>query len=938
MGFAACVMLTSVAKGEPFGSTRTIALRVGVEAQSEPFTFASKSGAPAGFCIDLLNAAAADQRLRLQFTMLSWADLLQQFKDGNLDVISNIAYTPDRAAYADFTIPSLTLEGAMFVRKGLPPIRSDNDIRKLRVAVGKDTMAYQFLHARGLDANIVPIQGLRACLEKVNDGNVDATFGVRLIGEKYIHDADLENVAASEYELSEFKYEFHAAVQKGDADLLYRLNLGLAHVRESGRFDQLVEQWLGPIQPRHILWRDVAPYWLPLLAITAILALAFSYQRRLMRQLRARTEALRTSEERLRLALAGSREAVWDWNVPSNTVVRSERWAEIIGCRLEEISPNIDALNPRLHPDDATRVQNFKRQMLDGESHLEYRVRARDGSWRWLFDRGAVVERAGDGTPLRVTGIATDITFRKETEEALERSQLLLQQSQETAQIGGWELDVVTQEMFWTREAHRIYEVDTPPARITLDWTYEFLSPTAQTQLKAAIDQAAKTGASFEIDVEIITAKSRLSWVRVTGRAVRVGDRVVRVHGSYQDISKQKRSDEERQKIQLKMLEAQKLESLGVLAGGIAHDFNNLLTVILGNTSLAREDPGTVSDALDQIEVASQRAADLCRQMLAYAGKGRFTVEVLDLNAVVADTVQLLKLSISKNATLDFAFGDSELPIEADTSQIRQVVMNLVINASEALGGASGRIRISTTAQTVSKERLREATLGQELPSGEYVSLEIEDNGCGMSSDTMARIFDPFFTTKFTGRGLGLAAVVGVIRAHHGALFVRSTLGHGTTFQILVPRSSAKISPVKEFPARPNRDTSSRGTILLVDDEPNVRRVASALLEKNGYTVAVAADGYEALALALAHGGRFVAVLLDLTMPGLDGPATLKELRAINAATPILLMSGYTESDARQRLPADQYIAFLPKPFTSDELLEALRELLVRTQSVAEKI
>jgi PAS domain S-box-containing protein len=233
-------------------------------------------------------------------------------------------------------------------------------------------------------------------------------------------------------------------------------------------------------------WLEAAPYWLPLLAATAILTFAFYRQRTLMRRLRAQTDALRTSEERLRLALAGSREAVWDWDVRNNRVMRGERWADIIGCRVAEISPNIDAFNPLLHPDDLLRVQTFKRQILEGEGHAEYRIRARDGGWRWVFDRGAVAERAGDGSPLRVTGIATDITVRKQTEEALARSQLLLQQSQETAQIGGWEYDPASGEMAWTRQSYRIHEIDTPPPRITVEWAIEFVSPAAQPRLRDA--------------------------------------------------------------------------------------------------------------------------------------------------------------------------------------------------------------------------------------------------------------------------------------------------------------------------------------------------------------------------------------------------------------------------------------------------------------------
>ena len=908
-------------------------VRIGIESHAEPFSFGDGAYAPRGFSVDLLNAIAADQRLSIEFVTEPWSALLSDARTRKIDVLGNVAYTPDRAAFLDFSAPFMNSPMAIFVRKDAQDFREYADLARARIGVTRAGVTYEYLLRHHYDQHLVFTDSLGDALGLLDEGKVDVVLGSKLAGNRIQIDRGLNHVEESSVEIPDLSFELHLAVAKGRNDLLYTLNLGLFHIRETGRFDQIANYWLGPAQTKHIQWRDLVPYWLPLFLVTIVLGIAFWRQRKLMRRLRRQTAALRTSEERLRLALAGSREAIWDWDVSTQRVVRSERWAEILGYRPEDIPSNIDAFSAWLHPDDVERFNAFRRRMLDGQGKVEYRLRASDSSWRWIFDRGAVVSRAPDGSPLRVTGVATDITSRKQTEEALARSQALLEQSQEIAEIGGWEYDLISGQLYWTRQTYRIHDMDTPPARLSLDYAIQFFTPGGQATLRTVIDKAIRDGSSFEIDLEIVTAKSRLAWVRTTGRAESRDGRVVRLHGSYQDISKQKKADEERQKLQLKMLEAQKLESLGVLAGGIAHDFNNLLTVILGNTSLAREDATAVNEALNQIEVASQRAAALCRQMLAYAGKGRFTIEVVDLNAVVEDTVQLLKLSISKNATIHFSFSPETLPIEADASQVRQVIMNLVINASEALGGANGRIAIQTTSGTWSKDQLREGRLGQDLAAGEYVGLDVEDNGAGMSPETMSRIFDPFFTTKFTGRGLGLAAVVGVVRAHRGALFVKSTLGRGTTFRILLPRSPAKLSkPVPTPTTRAGMFGQDQGTILVVDDEPNVRSVAGALLQRNGYTVAMAADGYEALALALAHGARFTAVLLDLTMPGLDGPGTLRELRLLNPTLPVLLMSGFSESDARKRMPGDPFVSFLPKPFTADDLIQKLRELLRRSQ------
>jgi CheY-like chemotaxis protein len=372
-----------------------------------------------------------------------------------------------------------------------------------------------------------------------------------------------------------------------------------------------------------------------------------------------------------------------------------------------------------------------------------------------------------------------------------------------------------------------------------------------------------------------------------------------------------------------------------VLAGGIAHDFNNLLTVILGNASLARVANGTVSEeALEHIETAANRAADLCRQMLSYAGKSRFSLESHDLNELVQDTTHLFKTSIAKNATLEYTLSPTPLIVEIDASQIRQVIMNLVINASDAIGTAAGHIRIRSSLKAITAEQIRDARIGQERQPGDYVVLEVEDDGCGMSVETISRIFDPFFTTKFTGRGLGLAAVLGIVRAHRGAFFVRSTLGKGTTFTLALQPAASVSVPPKPVVSLPAQLEQEEGTILVVDDEPQVRKIASSILEKQGYKTALASDGYEALALALAHGMRFKAVLLDLTMPGLDGPATLRELRALSKVVPVLIMSGYSETDARKHIIAAPLVGFLPKPFTADDLLHRIKDLTVQADEM----
>ena len=386
----------------------------------------------------------------------------------------------------------------------------------------------------------------------------------------------------------------------------------------------------------------------------------------------------------------------------------------------------------------------------------------------------------------------------------------------------------------------------------------------------------------------------------------------------------------ERKRIESKLLEAQKLESLGVLAGGIAHDFNNLLTGILGNASVARMEVPPTSSAhscLDQIEQAAERAADLCKQMLAYSGKGRFFVQRLDLSATVKSTADLIRLSISKSAVLKFSLANDLPAITADATQIRQIIMNLVINASDAIGEKSGVINVSTGAVHADHAYLSEAHLAPNLPEGDYVFLEVSDNGSGMSPETKKKIFDPFFTTKFTGRGLGLAAVLGIVRGHQGALKVYSEVGQGTTFKLLLPSADGPSEPAHPPSENPLWEWRGSGTILLVDDEETVRTVSERMLRKMGFDVLSANNGSEALDIFRRDGGRFSAVMLDLTMPLLDGSATFTELRRINPDIRVLLMSGFNEQDATVRFAGKGLSGFLQKPFEASALRAKLHAM-----------
>jgi PAS domain S-box-containing protein len=401
-------------------------------------------------------------------------------------------------------------------------------------------------------------------------------------------------------------------------------------------------------------------------------------------------------------------------------------------------------------------------------------------------------------------------------------------------------------------------------------------------------------------------------------------------HGVARDITAQKEAEEERQRYEAQFLHTQKLESLGVLAGGIAHDFNNLLMGILGNVEIALKLLPADSMArkhLVNIKQVSRRAADLAGQMLAYSGRGQREVKHVDMSDIVREMTHLLEVSMSKKVTLEFDLEDDLPAVEADPSQLRQVVMNLITNASEAVGDTAGTIVISTCIVVRLPDEGVVCLAEEARNTGSLVRLQVTDTGHGMDEATIGRIFDPFFTTKFTGRGLGLAAVHGIILKHGGALAVASQLGRGTTFQVYLPTVDAPVDEEEqslEVPSRPER----RQTILVVDDEESVRAAVRHMLEFVGYTVITASEGAEALRLYREHAAKISAVVLDLTMPRMSGGEVLHELREINPDVKVLLSSGYDVSDVAKQLKDEESVAFIQKPYRMSQLHEKVQRLL----------
>ncbi|MFA6149028.1 MAG: response regulator [bacterium] len=447
-----------------------------------------------------------------------------------------------------------------------------------------------------------------------------------------------------------------------------------------------------------------------------------------------------------------------------------------------------------------------------------------------------------------------------------------------------------------------------------------------------------ESGARQEFEIRMCRQDGSPFFARLEMGAERDGENGPPVcRTTVSDITAHKKLEEEKRNLEGKMRQSQKLESMGVLSGGIAHDFNNLLMVVLGHAEMAsREIPPTsvVRGNLTEITTAAQRAADLSRQMLAYAGRSVFALERVELRDLLEAMTPLLQAAISKKAILNLDL-QRDLPlIQADPSQIRQVVLSLISNASDAIGDRNGVITVSLGARRFDDESLRRTELHDDFAPGLYVRLQVTDTGHGMDAATQTRIFEPFFTTKFAGRGLGLAAVQGIVRAHRGALTVYSEPGKGTTFQILFPAVKDDRKEARTIDASsPSADWRGKGTILLVDDEKSLVDLGAKMLERLGFSVLTAFDGLQAVERYRELGHEIDLVLMDLTMPHMDGANAFAEMRRLNPEVRVVLASGYSPEDVGSRFAGKSIDGVLQKPFTIEKLRETLAGLVPERQA-----
>jgi len=917
----------------------------------KPIEYIDKNGDYRGAAADIIRLLEKKLGITISIARLkNWDEAMSKFKNQEVDLLGAMVRTPNREKFATFTDTIVAVPGGIFTRSSTKTDLTLSDLKGKKVAVVSNYTAHDVLMDKYPDIILDVVSDVSTGLAKASLGMVDAYVENMANATYYSQEAGITNLHLAGK--TEFDYRWGIGIRKDWPELQGILNKGLAAISEEER-QQAIKRWIF-IEGQQ--WRPSRNFIYGAAASTlgVLLLLVGYWNYALHKMVRSRTVSLQRElderqraeselqsltsqlEERVRQKTSELRASEENYryisSLTSDFVHKCARngsdpfriqWVgggikTISGYSAEEVYEKGCWL-PFVHPDDRQAVTAHLFSLTPGNRKtIAFRLITKHGETRWISETSDCTKGQKEGE-LLLFGASRDITERRLYEEELQMTRI--------------SVEAASDAIFWIKPDGRIVDVN-PAACRSLGYSRQELlqlsvpdvdahdnSEALQQQfpelrrhgsLKFESEHRRKDGSVFPVEIVI-------NYVQFAGEE--------RNCAFVRDLTERKCAEEQRMKLEQQLLHTQKLESLGVLAGGIAHDFNNILMAIMGNADLAlmrinKESPAV--ENLHRIEQASARAADLAKQMLAYSGKGKFVIENINLNILLEEMLHMLEVSISKKAVLRLNPYTPLPTVEADATQMRQIIMNLVINASEAIGDKSGVIAITTGCMDCDRNYLKDVWLDENISEGLYVYLEIADTGCGMNKETLAKLFDPFFTTKFTGRGLGMAAVLGIVRGHKGAIKVYSEPKRGTTFKILLPASSR---PAKIFNGTSHHDDwKGEGKVLLVDDEETVRGIGAEMLKELGFSVITADDGREGVE-QFKQNPDISFIILDLTMPHVDGEQCFRELRQIRPDVKVIMSSGFNEQEVTQKFVGKGLAGFIQKPYKLSSLEEAIRKI-----------
>ncbi|MBU5612996.1 PocR ligand-binding domain-containing protein [Geomonas azotofigens] len=1027
-------------------------LVVGSEENFPPFSTGSTDDTAGGFAVELWKEVAREAGLTYTMRVRPWGELLQEFKDGKVDVLVNIATSPERHRYTDFSVPHVTVNGAIFVRKGDSRIRSEEDLAGKSIIVFKSDLAHEYALSRGWQKQLVLVSDAAEGLRLLASGKHDAMLVSKLAGLQTLKELKIGNVKALDAKAG-YAQKFTFGVHKGETDLLAALNEGLALTKADGDYDELYQKWFGVYEAKEPTFTDMLKYLLPFALLVLCLAAYFFYRR--SRERKAAESALRESKLRLDTILDNVGACIFIKDTDYRYSYVNRKVCELFGHSEDEILGRTDAAF--FSPESVREIRVSDRPVLEEEVTVkreETDLSAGDDQPRtyWTVK---IPLKDETGAVYGLCGISTDITERKLLEDEVKKKTTQLEEElaeREMAQLSLQEQTALLEEQTAILEEeveerrraeqalkaseesvrHRLKAIMEPEGDIgALELSDIIDSDMLQSMMENFYQLTGMLGAVLDVSGKVLVAvgwqdictkfhrlhpeacKNCLEsdtvltsgvavgtyklyrcknnmWDMVTpievgGRHVgnvfigqffyedeppdlelfreqarRYGfdekeylaalERVPRFSRAAVDAGmkfyaeltrmvstlsftsiKLSRILAERIHLEEQLRQSQKMEAVGQLAGGVAHDFNNILQVISGYGNMLMMEQGLAEQQrqwVDHILSSADRAAQLTKGLLAFSRKQVINLQPVDLNDIIENFRKFILRVIGEDIHLRTVTFAERLVVLADAGQLEQVLINLATNARDSMP-KGGVLTIETGLQAV--EAPFDHELGRAEP-GSYAVVTVSDSGSGMDQETRKRIFEPFYTTKEVGKGtgLGMAIVYGIVKQHNGVINVYSEPGRGTTFRIYLPveETARKGEGGQAEPVQPVQGGSE--TILLAEDDAEVRELVVSILSRYGYEVIQAVDGQDVVERFVANRDRIAMILMDMIMPKKNGKEAYDEISSLQPGVKVLYSSGYTADFIQNRGVSEDGIELIMKPVQPMELLRKVREILDR--------
>ncbi|MCP3943061.1 MAG: transporter substrate-binding domain-containing protein [Desulfobacteraceae bacterium] len=947
MFFLVCFFLVMPAGADDNLRSLPDTLKSASELDYPPFSIIREDGSADGFSVEILRASVQAIGKDVSFFVGPWDEIKQELIQGRLDVLPLVSYSDERDKDLDFSTPYLRMHGTIFVRKGEKSIRGQADLMDKEVLVMKGDTAHEYAVANNLSNKLILKDSFEQAVKDLSMGRHDALIIQQLVGWQLIKKLKISNLMdVSSFReislkpiirpLSGFEQKFCFAVPEGKKELLSLLNEGLALIIADGSFDELYEKWFGPIFISHVSpsvdFVMVVQYLLYILLPILFCLLIFGiwyfkkeisrqtqYLKDEMQEQKSTKKALQESEEKFKQMFERAPLSYQSLDENGNFLDVNATWLSVIGYEKHEvIGKNFGDF---LHPDWKEHFkENFPRFKAAGEVlGVEFEIQKKDGTFILVTFHGKIAKDK-DSNFQQIHCIFQNITDSRKAQKESEKNKIMLMKAEKLAGLGGWQWDIKND--IWSMSENWQDLHGCSNSFLSSKKILKIIYPPDILKVQKAFDSVVESGGGYEIEYRIIDQTTgKIKHIRSNGEAsLDESGKVVKMFGSAQDIT-------ERKNLETKVIQAQKMESIGNLAGGIAHDFNNLLFPIIGNAELLMEDLPLDSSEYEnaqEIFTAGKRGADLIKQILSFSRQEEHKRIPLKIQRILKEVLKLVRSSIPVNIEIiDTIQTDCGLMM-ADPIQLHQIVMNLVTNAYHAVEDTNGKIEVML------KEIKLEVDMYQDisLPSGRYAMLSVSDNGTGIARDVLDRVFEPYFTTKEKGRGtgLGLSVAFGLVKDHGGDITVYSEVGKGTNFKVYLPLME-KTSDVESVKTE-DKLVPGNERILLVDDERSIVQIEAKILERLGYKVTSRLDSMEALKAFQAEPLSYDLVITDMTMPNMTGDQLVGKILAIRSNIPVIICTGFSEKMSKEQAKALGIKGYLMKPVGQYEMAKMARKVL----------